>query len=62
MEVEQKLLLLQKALARFDFADLRACHRELRGQSDARIVLTDSGNSLPGITINGRPIDMKPFP
>jgi len=58
-ELEEKLTLLQKALKNFDFPSLRSAHRELAGESDARIALEDSDGSLPGITINGRPVDIE---
>ncbi|MEZ4529026.1 MAG: hypothetical protein R2941_24200 [Desulfobacterales bacterium] len=62
-ESEEKLELLQKALNRFDFASLRTVHKELAGNSEARIVLTDNPGSppeiTPGITIDDRPIDME---
>ena len=60
-ESEEKLDLLQKALTCFDFSSLRAVHKELAGKSDARIVLTGSGDNPPAIIIDGRPIDMEPY-
>ncbi|MGE0087417.1 MAG: hypothetical protein AB7S75_23665 [Desulfococcaceae bacterium] len=59
-ESEGKLALLQSAMTCLDFSCLRAGYKELAGNSDALIVLTDKGGSLPGITIDGRPIDMEP--
>lgn len=58
-ESEQKLALLQKALTSFDFLSLRTLHRELAGDSGARVILTDNGDSTPGITINGRIVDTR---
>jgi hypothetical protein len=56
-ETEEKLALLQNALTRFDFPCLRTVHRELAGESHARIILTDKGDAPPNITIHGRPVD-----
>lgn len=58
-DAEQKLILLQKVLAHFDFSALRTLHRELRGKSGAQVALTGNAGTM-GITIDGHPIDMKP--
>jgi hypothetical protein len=60
-ELEEKLAMLQKALMRFDFPSLRSVHKELSGNSGARIILTDSGDNMPGITIDGRVVDTEHF-
>ncbi len=57
-ETEEKLLLLQKALRQFDFPALRTARRELAGKSSARITLTDNRGSMPGICIDGSPVDI----
>lgn len=59
IESEEKLTLLQKALTSFDFSSLRTIHRELAGNSAARIILTDNGGSMPGITIDNHIVDKK---
>ena len=61
-DTEKKLALLQKALSTFDFPYLRSTYKELAGNSDARIVLADTEDHLPGIIIDGRPIDAKIAP
>ena len=58
-ESEEKLALLQKALSAFNFPSLRSAYAELAGNSSARIVLADTGGSLPSIIINDNPIDTK---
>jgi len=58
---EAKLTMLQNALMRLDFPALRAAHRELAGNRDARIILTDVGGRTPGIARDGRRIDTKRF-
>ena len=55
-QAEEKLALLEKAQTCFDFSSLRTHHKELAGNSEAIIILTDTGEKLPGITINGRRI------
>lgn len=60
-ESEEKLGLLQNALASFDFSFLRAVYGELAGNSKARIVLLENDNGLPGISIDGRIIDAGRF-
>ena len=52
--------LLRDALTRLDFPSLRAAHKALAGKSGARVSLTDNGAGPPGITIDGRPVDMAP--
>ncbi len=61
IDSEKNLELLNKALTCFDFSSLRTAHRELAGESNARITITDNNENPPGITINGRLIDMEPF-
>ena len=56
-ESEEKLALLQKALSCFDFSALRTIRRELAGESAARITLSGNGDSLPGIAIDGSPVN-----
>ncbi len=58
-ESEEKLELLQKALNCFDFASLRTVHKELAGNSEARIVLSDNPGCPPEISIDGCFIDME---
>lgn len=58
---EEKLALLQNALTGFDFSSLRSVHKELAGNSNANIVLTESDGGLPGIAIDGRIIDVDRF-
>jgi len=58
-ESEEKLVLVQKALICFDFSSLRTVRTELAGKSNARITLTDNGGSIPGICIDGCPVDTK---
>lgn len=57
-DAEQKLSLLQKALALFDFSALRTLFKELGGNSDARICLTESDDGSTGIIIDDRTIDI----
>ena len=56
-EAEAKLPLVKEAQKRFDFSFLRANYKELAGNSDARIVLTDNGKGMPGIAINDCHVD-----
>ena len=60
-ESEEKLVLLLKALSAFDFPSLRSAYRELAGNSSACIVLSDTGDSLPSIIIDGHPVDTKAY-
>ncbi len=57
---EEKLALLESVLTCFEFSSLRSSHKELAGNSHARITLLDHGDDPPGITIDGRCIDTKP--
>jgi hypothetical protein len=59
--LEAKLELLQKALTTFDFSSLRGHNKTLAGNNDTRVVLMDDDRNLPMITINDRPIDLKPY-
>jgi hypothetical protein len=57
---EAELALLEAALVHFDFSSLRTAHKALAGKSGSRIVLTGNGGDLPGISIDGSPIEMAP--
>ena len=59
-EMEKEMELLRAALANFDFSYLRSCHKDLVGNSTARIELINNGGDLPVLTVDGRPIATRP--
>ena len=59
-ELEKELVLLQTALAEFDFSYLRTSHKDLAGNSAVRVELIDNGGDLPVLTVDGRPIASRP--
>ncbi len=57
IELESKLSMLQDALNRFDFPALRTMHGDLAGNSGAGVVLTDNGDGVLDICVDGVSVD-----
>ncbi len=59
-KLERELELLQAALAEFDFSYLRTRHEDLSGNSATGVALIDTGEDLPVLTVDGRPVATRP--
>ena len=54
-EFEKQLVVLQKDLTQFDFPSLRSTYKELAGNSEARIILTENPEGRPTLEPFPRP-------
>lgn len=59
-ELEKDLIIMEEAMRRFDFSALRSIYSELAGGSPARVILSDQGGGIPGISIDGCFVDLGP--